>query len=576
MRTIVCAVIAFLLMLPGVVHAQLAPVAPPGAPRPGMPPRDAQAEQKTGTARLAGRVFNAEGGRPLRRAVVRAMSPELREGRSVSTDADGRWEIKDLPAGRYSILISKGGFVPLQYGQRRPFEQGKPIELADGQRVEKLDVSLPKGSVITGRIVDEFGEAVSGARVAAMRYRFVQGGRRLTPAGSMGTFDMTDDLGQYRLHGLPPGEYYVSASLSTGFMMEVSADRTGYTETYYPGTATATEAQRVSVGMGQEISEITFALTAARVANVSGTVTTSAGRPVANEMVALTPAAQTTMFFSPPRMGRTRPDGSFTISNVAAGEYRLEVRSTVDSEGVASTGPVVAESASVPITVSDRDITGVPIVTAPTATASGRIVFDTGAPPGFAPGALMVFGMPDTPVMGMFPGGQARVRDDWTFEAKGLSGRRFIRIMSLPPGWSFKSVTLNERDVTDSPVDFKPGEHVSGFEVTLTQRMASISGTVQGERGAPAGDYVAIAFSSDSRRWGYQTRYVRSARPDQSGTFVIRSLPPDDYLVAAVEFLEPGEEADTELLESLRHHATAVRVADGESKTVTLKLAPGR
>jgi hypothetical protein len=577
MQAVVCALVAFVIVVPAIVAAQVRPPPPPPPPE-GVMPRDAQAApDKKGTARLAGRVLDAENGRPLRRAVVRAMSPELREGRSVSTDADGRWEMRELPAGRYSLMISKGGFVALQHGQRRPFEQGKPVELADGQTLDKLDVSLPKGSVITGRILDEFGEPVAGARVAAMRHRFLQGQRRLVPSGGgMGMMgDVTDDLGQYRLHGLAPGEYYVSASISAGFTLDVSADRTGYAATYYPGTASATEAQRVSVTQGQETSEISFALTPTRVASISGSVTTSSGRPVANEMIMLAPGSLAAFFGPLPGMGRTRADGSFTISNVPAGEYRLETRVLVDTDGGATMTAGPAETASVPITVAGRDLSGIAIVTAPTGMATGRVVFEGGVPPGLTAGAVTVFGVPEHPTMS-FGGGQARVREDWTFEAKGLSGRRFIRVMGPPAGWAMKTITLNGQDVTDSAIDFKSGESVSDLEITLTQRLPRISGTVHGDRNAPAGDYVVVAFSPDSRKWGHQTRYVRTARPDQSGTFVMKDMPADDYLLVALEYLEPGEEGDPELLERLRRGATPVTLSEAESKTVTLKLSRER
>jgi hypothetical protein len=86
-------------------------------------------------------------------------------------------------AGRYTLNAAKGSYVSLQYGQRRPFEPGKPVEVLEGQTIERLDFSLPRGAVITGRILDEFGELVTDAQVAALRYQFVGGGRRLVPAG---------------------------------------------------------------------------------------------------------------------------------------------------------------------------------------------------------------------------------------------------------------------------------------------------------------------------------------------------------------------------------------------------------
>ncbi len=104
------------------------------APQP-APPRDASV--KTGTARIRGHVFAADSGQPLRKVVVRAFSPELRENRSTTTDAQGAYELKDLPAGRYSLNASKGGFVGLSYGQQRPFEAGKPLEVLDAQTIEK-------------------------------------------------------------------------------------------------------------------------------------------------------------------------------------------------------------------------------------------------------------------------------------------------------------------------------------------------------------------------------------------------------------------------------------------------------
>src|SRR5207244_5579746 len=108
---------------------------PPGTPPPQMPARDNP--QRSGTARFRGHVFAADNGQPLRRAQVRATSPELRENRMATTDTNGAYELKDLPAGRYNLNASKGSFVNLSYGQLRPFEPGKPIEILDGQTIEK-------------------------------------------------------------------------------------------------------------------------------------------------------------------------------------------------------------------------------------------------------------------------------------------------------------------------------------------------------------------------------------------------------------------------------------------------------
>jgi hypothetical protein len=130
---------------------------PPGFPTvpglPQQPPRD-NATAPPATAILRGHVYDASNGQPLRKVQVRAFSPELRENRLSITDNGGAYEIKNLPAGRFQLTATKGSFVSLSYGQTRPFEPGKPLEINDAQVLEKVDFRLPHGAIVTGRIVD--------------------------------------------------------------------------------------------------------------------------------------------------------------------------------------------------------------------------------------------------------------------------------------------------------------------------------------------------------------------------------------------------------------------------------------
>src|SRR5437762_2662691 len=109
-----------------------------------IPPRDNQQPAKPGTATLRGRVTAGDTGEPP-------------ENRLTTTDASGRYEFKELRAGRYNINAQKGSFVGLQWGQQRPNEPGKPLDVGDGQTIERVDFALPRGGVIAGRILDEFG-----------------------------------------------------------------------------------------------------------------------------------------------------------------------------------------------------------------------------------------------------------------------------------------------------------------------------------------------------------------------------------------------------------------------------------
>jgi hypothetical protein len=559
-------------MLSAITSSVAAQPPPPQAPRPGVPPvpntvRDNQTE-KVGTSTLAGRVVSAETGKPLRRALVRVSSPETPQGRSVSTDADGRWQLKSLPAGNYRVSVSKGGFVDVSYGQKRPFEAGKTLDLAEGQVIEKVDVSLPRAGVITGQVLDEFGEPVTGARVTAMRYRYIGGQRRLFP---MGPGDATDDIGQYRLHGLSPGEYFVCASMMTGLMFGQSDDRMGYAPTFYPATAVQAEAQRVPVTVGQETQQINVSMARTRIANISGRAVSASGKPIFRGMLML--GSLGTSGSTPTMIGTSlKPDGTFLFSNITPGEYRVQVQHSPNSDEMIISSQTATEFGSVSVTITDRDVTDLVVVTSAGARASGRVIFEQDAKPPIAPQALNLVAVPvEFGAMGL--NGAVRLREDWSFEALGLADRRRFRVSNPPQGWYLKSVTHQGTDITDTGLEFKEGQNVSGVEIVLTQHVTELSGDVQDSRGRALTDYVVVAFSSDNSKWGYQSRFVRAARPNQEGRFSIKGLPSDDYLIVALDYLEAGEESDPEQLEKWKTIGTTIRVAEGNAKVLTLKLS---
>src|SRR5215216_5007700 len=144
-------------------------------------PRDAI---KLPSGRITGRVVAADNGRPVKRARVFVSASELPGGRGVLTDDAGVFDLADLPAGRYTLTVSKSGFVSLSYGQRRPLQAGTPLQLGDGEQLKGVQFQLPRGGVIAGRVLDEDGEPVAGAMVRVLRYQYLQGDRRLTPNGS--------------------------------------------------------------------------------------------------------------------------------------------------------------------------------------------------------------------------------------------------------------------------------------------------------------------------------------------------------------------------------------------------------
>ena len=523
--------------------------------------RDAQ-ERPAGTAVIRGRVVTADTGTPVRRAQVRAVAANSRDNRLVTTDEQGTFELRDLSGGRWDVTASKAGFVTMSFGQRRPFEAGRPIEIADAQVMERVTLVLPRGAAITGRLLDEFGDPVARARVQALRYQLVQGTRRLTRVGMAA---QSDDRGAFRLYGLMPGEYYVSAALRA-LPVDDPGDATSYAPTYYPGTGSVTQAQPVSLAVAAEAT-ISFALMPVRTARVSGRVLSSTGGPLSNARVMLMAADSTGL---PPAAfgsgGRVGADGTFTLSNVAPGSYAL----TALSGNPRNPSPD-SERGSAPIAVAGEDLTDVTVVTSRGATLIGTVGGGWGRAAQPEVRGLQVTAQP-VPFDGSLRTRPARVDTDGTFTLTSLFGPSLIRVSGLSKEWVLEAVLVAGSDVTDTPFDFRPNEQVNA-EIVLTDRITQLSGTVSGRDGALSSDFTVVVFPEDDRKWTPPSRYVKSARPDQQGLVKIVGLPPNDrYLAVAVDYLEEGGAADPRFLDQIKNRATRFRLGEGASATVDLKL----
>lgn len=536
------------------------------------PPRMIQPGQQApvGTAVLRGVVVAADTGAPIRRAQVRASAPGAQETRTTLTDEQGRFELRELAGGRYTITATKGGFITLQYGQRRPSEPGTPVDLAAGQTLEKLVVGLPRGSVITGRIVDEFGEPLTGAQVRVLRYGYAAGARRLLPAGQS---DRTDDQGTFRVFGLSPGEYVVSATLNEdrggAFRPRGGgADdepTTGYAPTYFPGTTNAGDAQRVTVGLGQEVSGIGFGLSLMPLAKVSGRVVGLAGLELAGMVMAL-PDDMVRQAMSPPRGAPVSADGTFELRGLAPGRYTL----VVGGRGRRGGGEEPTGRAS--IAVSGVDLTGITIGLAPPAVVRGVVVTDTGAVGLRSPQVRVSFTPAQPAVADAFRNRGGGINSDFTFELGGITEPGYLRV-TPPPGWFLKHILHDGRNVTDEPLVVEAGAQLTGVRVVLTQTASGVSGSVRDDRGNAVLDTTVVVFPDDERQWVFQSRFIRTARPDTSGRFEITGLPAgDDYRVVALQGLEDGQATDPVFLASLRERSERLSLAEGEAKSLDLRL----
>jgi protocatechuate 3,4-dioxygenase beta subunit len=556
--------------------ATIASAQPPVRSQPPQtnPPRDVPAAQ-TGTGVISGKIAAAETGRPLRRAQIRLSAAELgREPRTTSTDADGRYEFTDLPAGRYTVSVSRSGYLRLQYGQRRPGEQGKPLQLLDRQTIVDVDFALPRMSVISGRLTDELGEPIAGVAMYALRWMYFDGRMRYATA-SEGPFSNTDDDGEYRISGLAPGTYIVRAKTLDKWTIGESGRETtmAYSPTYFPGTTRVADATKITLGIGKEASNADFLLIPVRAATLSGTAFDSRGRAL--KIVSLTEEMRGPAFGAFRFIGNSNvaADGTFKLSNIAPGEYKL-----MASSGVGESDP--PEAIALPIVVDGTDIDNLVLVASAGWSVTGKVTNDNGAVPAIQRDRIRIFetleNVERDPARNnsMFMSSSessGRVKDDWTFTVTNIFGRGRLGA-TLPDGWAVKTVLHNGRDITDLAIDMKSGEQLSGVQVIVTDRVATLVGELIDDKGAPLANGTIIVFAADATKWYEGSRFVRAGRPDQKGRYQIKDLLPGDYFAVAVDYVEQGMWNDPQYLESLRSHAQKLTLAGGESQTIALKL----
>src|SRR5687767_13706613 len=263
------------------------------------------------------------------------------------------------------------------------------------------------------------------------------------------------------------------------------------------------------------------------------------------------------------------PDGTFSISGVAPGEYLIEVRPQ-------SRPGVLPEFASIPIVVGGGDLTGVRVVTGRGATVTGRVVFEGTPPRTGALTPLRVFlsaADPSFPIMmgAGDPLSNGTVGDDGTFQLTGVVPGAAYFTATAPPGWAVKAISVDGEDITDVPYDISDKETVSGVRIVLTDRLTNVSGRVTADR-QPAKDYVVVIQPEQVKEGVQAGRLVRLVRPDTNGGFQVRGIRPGRYIATAVESLEQGRQFVPEVQLRLRQSGRAFSIAEGGTATLALEL----
>ncbi len=576
----------------------------------------------TGPAEIHGALLTeGDDPQPVRRAEVRATTSGA-PPQTTYTDAEGRFVLRNLPLGRYTVEATKPGYVRSAYGARRYDRPGTPVTITDADRSHTLQWRMARGAVITGRILDEYGQPAQGGRVNVQQVRVVNGERTLVPVPMVSSIlgEIVDDRGEYRLFGLPAGDYVVSVmprSIGTGDIRrmtdaEMAAARhaiqqagqqggqqpgqqpgastpeppppttLGFSQVYFPGVLSQGEAGVITVSTGDVRAGVDFNVRLVPTATLEGMVITPGGVAPASVRLSLTPKGGgvtssvgptgATMMVMETRIvssgNQVRPDGTFSYGGVAPGAYTLNANVSRDGDT-----PLWAAT---DVTVDGQTVSGLSLVLQEGLTVSGTLAFEAEGvdPPvdlsrariNFLPtggGGIMVMNTGTTTIT------------ENGFTARGLvpGPIRVIGAFSTPEvNWTLKSAVIKGHDVLDLPFVLEPGDTITDAVLTFTNRVQEVSGTLSDATNRPAPDYTIVVFPEDRALWS-SARRVRTARPGTDGRYTLTGLPSGRYRIAAVTDIGPEETRDLALLEELAAASIVFSLGDGEKKVQDLRIA---
>lgn len=481
----------------------------------------------------------------------------------VFTDSSGRFEIKGLAAGHYTLTAEKSGFAKTRYGSKSDLDPPIPVDVGDAATVDGIDIRMPKGAVILGRIVDELGEPVVGAAVSAGIMRVTGTETRLVTVSRLRS--ETDDRGEYRIGDLPAGRYYVSvAGASEGSLIAGApwewARTVGWNRTFYFGSSGLAGATSVTVSAGEQRTDIDLVLAPSRSAKLTLSLVDAAGAPATGLINLFLPGdtpgsilANRGVPLSPgnPRMTPTLEPGEWVA--VALGSARAIAR----------------------IPLSGGDDTSVTLTLGPGARIAGRVVFDgSTAPPAFTTVRLGVRGVgPDSAVPP--PGlsnGPTTVKGDGSFELNGVIGTIELQTVSPLRGWTLRAVKYGDRDLLEDPLTLTGTEDIAGVQMLFTDQLATLSGTVVDDKGRLSPGCTIALFPEDGKV-RVESRRTRLLRADQHARFSLADLLAGAYLVTATPDVDAAVWLHEDSLSRLRTIAAPVTLAGRETTSVTLRCA---
>ena len=538
------------------------------------------AAKPIGRATIDGMVTKEPGSEPVKKVLVELIAENQAEGGDYTaiSGADGTFHIEGIVPGRYHMFAERTGL--LEVDKHRARSDGRVLTLTAGQEVKDVLIHVQAAAVVRGRVTDEDGDPLPNAQVAVLRQTFVSGRSRWDQAGA----ERTNDLGEYRVAGLPAGSYYVSVSPPPDFKVliesagaaaqlqlhEKGPDKpapTSYQTTYYPGTGDRSQAAPVPLRAGDDFVA-DFSLTPSPSLSIRGLVV---NLPPRSSAVIMLQSRDFNLVLNGAEM---HPDGSFVIRDVAPGTYTI--LATIENSPV----PMMARQA---LQLGSNSVEDLRLQPQPGGWIHGRLRLESKGGSNKVDATQIFLKLRsadgDDETLGEFTMGDgfsslAHVAADGSFEWKNVPpGNYYVELVG-EGGTNFdlflKSATAGGHDVDEAGISVSGG--AVALDLLASANGASAEGVVTDQKGEPVANAMIVAVPEPRLR-GRVERY-RTTESDQSGRFALHGIQPGDYTLFAWENVEGEAYYNPEFLKTYDTQGSALRVSEGDRKTMQLVVIP--
>lgn len=507
-------------------------------------------------ATLNGIVKHSVTSEPVPKASISLFPVDPRPGTQMApatttTNAEGRFAMKNLEPGRYRLSASKPGFVNTELGARTANQQGATVTLEKGQSLTGLEIKLSPHSIVTGRITDEDGDPVAYAQVSLVRYRYFQGRKQAMPTG----FAQTNDLGEYRIFGIGPGKYFLSASVNRGGYMN-TVDRSALpivqesnAPTYYPNAPDTHSATQLNVPLAGKLDSIDVRLRREKTFRIRGKVA-GIGSATQGGMINLIRKDGSSDVMGADRNSSQfrGPSGEFEIRGVRPGSYLLRA--------MYFEPPDIQRHGTIPLEVSNTDVENLTVSLAAPIELRGSIRAEADTQPALDTLSLYL----ESRLSRSLGGGMARVKQG-AFEMLRIAPDHYdLRINGLPPGYYIKSIRNADIDVKENGLDLSAGASQHQLEIILSPEGAQLEGAITDAKDNPVSAAAIVLRPKSGKDW--DLAQMRPVTSDQQGKFQIQGIAPGEYHLIAFTNVDTMEAMDPDFFK------------EHESKAATIKLSP--